>query len=268
MVEIFDNIKKIYRFSAPCPELSDDIEFFSESSSENTALYMAGKCFTVKMFPSWTPTFWINLGSPYQLVLGKGQYHLGSDDDVLVLRNSIAERHNLPSDHIFTVKFYPGGFESILGINQSGFADKVIPLNSVMPSGLIHEIKKADDFEKRMQILQQYFLSHRKKKKPDHYLRFVHDTIGLFEDSAMRFNNNEMAEKMFTSSKTINRYFNAIIGTSPKNYFSILRARSALTAYLADKKIFDPAGFGYYDMSHFYREIRKFTGQPMTVNKA
>jgi hypothetical protein len=29
MVEIFDNIKKIYRFVSPCEELSDFIEFHS-----------------------------------------------------------------------------------------------------------------------------------------------------------------------------------------------------------------------------------------------
>ena len=56
MVEIFDNIRKIYTFSEACPELADHIEFFSESSFEATKKYIDGEHFSVKMFPSWTPT--------------------------------------------------------------------------------------------------------------------------------------------------------------------------------------------------------------------
>jgi hypothetical protein len=45
MVEIFDNIRKIYTFSDACPELADHIEFFSESSSEATKRNIAGETF-------------------------------------------------------------------------------------------------------------------------------------------------------------------------------------------------------------------------------
>jgi len=73
-----------------------------------------------------------------------------------------------------------------------------------------------------------------------------------------------MAEKMFVSSKTINRYFNRVVGLPPKNYFSILRARNALTAYVNHKQEFTPYDFGYYDMSHFYKEVVNFTGDKLT----
>jgi hypothetical protein len=36
MVEIFDNIRKIYRFGTPGAELAEHIEFFAESSIEAT----------------------------------------------------------------------------------------------------------------------------------------------------------------------------------------------------------------------------------------
>jgi hypothetical protein len=50
MVEILDNIRKLYHFSAPCPELANFIEFFSESSGEATVCHAANACFTVKMY--------------------------------------------------------------------------------------------------------------------------------------------------------------------------------------------------------------------------
>lgn len=70
MVEIFDNIRKIYTFTEACPELADHIEFFSESSVESTQKYIGNSNFSVKMFPSWTPTFYINLGAPYLIAVG------------------------------------------------------------------------------------------------------------------------------------------------------------------------------------------------------
>ena len=268
MVEIFDNIRKIYKFSSPCPELSDYIEFFSESSLEETNKYIANKCFTIKMFPSWTPTIWINLGEPYRLCLGEDRYFIRREDDILILRNSAAERHNLPTDHIFTVKFFPGGLEAILDINQSKFINKIVDLNAVIPVQLIQRIKELNSFEERMELLQDFFLvNYKKKKTQDYYLKFVRDTTEAYGAANMKFNNSEIAEKMFTTSKTINRYFNNIIGTTPKNYFSILKARIGLTAYVANKQLFDPSDYGYYDMSHFYKTVVKFTGQKLVDNR-
>jgi len=267
MVEIFDNIRKIYRFSDPCAELADHIEFFSESSSEETDKHISGNYFTVKMFPSWTPTFYINLGVPYRLVSGSKNFYVGSENDVLILRNSIVERQNLVADHIFTVKFFPGGLESVLGINQTVMADKIIDLNTIIPQAIIQKVKDSNSFPDRMLILQNYFLSaYHKRKSRDHYVKFVQDTIGVFESAAMRPNNSQLAEKMFVTSKTINRYFNKVVGTSPKKYFSIFRARVALSAYVADQKHFVPDAFGYYDMSHFYKDVQQFTGKKLTLH--
>lgn len=265
MIEIFDNIRKLYNFSSPCPELADYIEFFSESSPAATSRHAANECFTVKMFPSWTPTIWINLGAPYHLVTGKDCHMIHPADDVLVLRDSIVTRYNQPSDHIFTVKFFPGGMERILGIPQTKFISQVVALKTIIPQALIQQVKTAGSFEQRMQLLQQYFLlNDARKKRKDHYIQLVKDSIDLYHGGNMQYNTGETAEKMFVTSKTINRYFNNIIGISPKKYFSILRARMALTAYVANKKAFAPCNYGYYDMSHFYREMIRFTGQSVS----
>lgn len=262
MVEIFDNIRKLYNFSPPCPELEDYIEFFSESSFGETALHANSKSFTVKMFASWTPTIWINLGAPYQLTSGDKCYTIGVSNDVLVLRDSIVERYNLPSDYIFTVKFFPGGLEAVLGVNQANFISKVVALNNVLPAMLIHQIKIAGSFEQRMVLLQDFFLlRHSRQQRKDHYIHLVKDSIDLYVANRMQYNTSEVAERNFVTSKTINRYFNNVVGTGPKKYFSILRARAALTAYVASRDRFSPCDYGYHDMSHFYKEIVKFTGQ-------
>jgi AraC-like DNA-binding protein len=265
MIEIFDNIKKLYRFSAPCEELADHIEFFSESSAGETTRHAAGQKFTIKMFPSWTPTFWINLGTAYTLRLGKEDYIIHPKEDILLLRDTIAVRHNLPTDHIFTVKFFPGGLEAIFGINQARFTGKPFDLRNVLPDQILQRLKKHLTFDQRRQLLQNFFLMHyHKQHKRDYYRQLVLDSVEIYAAGNMNYNTSQVAERVFLSSKTINRYFNTVVGTAPKKYFSTMRARAALSAYVADRQVFQPTDFGYHDSSHFYKGIMKFTGQKLT----
>jgi hypothetical protein len=265
MVEIFENIRKIYTFSAPCAELADHIEFFSESSIEATRRHIAGQRFSVKMFPSWTPTFYINLGERYEMAVSGKHYFVNADEDILILRNSIVERYNAPTDNIFTVKFYPGGLEAVLGIKQNLLADKVVNLNKILPAKLLHSIKLVKTFDQRITLMQDFLLMNYRNKQ-DHYIKFVKEAIDTYAGNGLEFSNSELAEKMFTTSKTINRYFNNVVGTSPKNYFSIMRARTALTGYINGREQFTPFDYGYYDMSHFYKDVVKFTGQRLSEN--
>jgi AraC-like DNA-binding protein len=233
MTEIFDNIRKLYRFYAPSHELADFIEFFSESSPAETYRQVANNRFSVKMFPSWTPTMYINLGEPYQLSVGDKYYHIQKTTDVLILRNTIVQRHNLPTDHIFTVKFFPGGLEAVLGINQVQFVDQVVRLETVLPAAIIQRVKQLDFFEERIELLQHYF-SHQyhQQKKDDHYRQLVSTTIGTFTDSGMLLNTAQLADRLFATSKTINRYFHRVVGIPPKNYLTTLRTRAALSGYV------------------------------------
>lgn len=269
MVEIFDNIRKIYTFSNACPELADDIEFFSESSIESTQKYIGNANFSVKMFPSWTPTFYINLGTPYLITVGQQQHRINAKQDILILRDSIVERYNTPSDNIFTVKFHPGGMEAVLGISQLKCVYRMVDLGAILHNKLLDRIKKPITFAERCELMQNYLLDQfRKSQQKDHYLRFVRDCIDNYGSLDMQLNTGEMAEKMFVTSKTINRYFNRVVGISPKNYFSVIRARTALTHYVNHKADFTPFDFGYYDMSHFYKEVIRFTGKKLIEHAA
>jgi hypothetical protein len=57
MVEIFDNIRKIYCFSTAGAELAEHIEFFAESPVEATQQFAPHAPFSVKMFASCPPHF-------------------------------------------------------------------------------------------------------------------------------------------------------------------------------------------------------------------
>src|SRR5688572_1776388 len=212
MIEIIDNIKKIYRFSQPCEELASYVEFFSESCMERTSQFITTETFSVTMFQSWTPTFWINLGKPYYIEANEKNRFISSGEDILVLRNSTVTRQVCSDDRIFTVKFFPGGLEAVLGIDQPKLIDRIVSLKSILPPETLASIKKLISYEERVKILQAYFLDNlRKKSRKDYYIRFVSDAMNASRDENIHLNTSQVAEKMFVTSKTINRYFNNVV---------------------------------------------------------
>lgn len=213
------------------------------------------------MYPSWTPTMYINLGPSYRMTIGTKVYTIDEGEDVLLLRDGYVCRHNQPDDYIFTVKFFPGGLESVLGLSQLPIVGKLIKLHNIFPTGLLMQVKRAANFQERKLIFERYFLEAKNKSKGDHYLDFVTDTIASHIDGALQFSVDQVAEQRFVSSKTLNRYFHRVVGLAPKKYFSLVRARTALTAFIADRNQFDPENFSYHDKSHFYRDMMRFTGQ-------
>lgn len=67
----------------------------------------------------------------------------------------------------------------------------------------------------------------------------------------------ELSEKVFWSSRQINRYFNDQFGISLKAYCSIIRFRASLH-HIKAGKLFPE--LNYTDQTHFIKEVKKMTG--------
>jgi AraC-like DNA-binding protein len=265
MTEIFDNIRKLYQFNTPCEALVDCIEFFSESSLAAMDHFIGASPFTVTLFPSYTPTIWLNLGSAYQLKNGHAWHTVGERSDILLLRNEIVERRNLPTDNIFTVKFNPGGFETIFGISQTAIGSEVIPVEQIIPAAFIKKLKGLGSFDDRKSLFENFFLEklETNNRRENFYLQCIKETVHAFTGAGLETATSKLARKLYISEKTLYRCFTKVVGTSPKNFQAITRARTALTSYVANPAAFSPYDHGYYDRSHFYKSVVKFTGQKL-----
>lgn len=67
----------------------------------------------------------------------------------------------------------------------------------------------------------------------------------------------ELSEKVFWSSRQINRYFNQTFGISLKAYCNIIRFRSSLS-HIKKGQLFPELNFA--DQNHFIREVKKMSG--------
>jgi hypothetical protein len=199
-------------------------------------------------------------------MVAERKYLVTKGKDILVLRDSIVSRNVSASDRIFTIKFHPGAIGRIFGIAQRSLIDRVADAGDLIPSGLLEQVKVQNNLEARVKLIEGFLLKKLTGlKKTDHYVKLMRDSIDLYFTSGMQVNTTQLAERQFTTSKTINRYFQRTIGLSPKKYLSILRSRSAIGRFLDNRNAFDPELHGYYDMSHFYREAHKFTGGRFSV---
>ncbi|MCG2612948.1 helix-turn-helix domain-containing protein [Terrimonas sp. NA20] len=266
MIEIFHDIRRLYKFRQPCPELESLVEFYSETSDEHSRHCIGDQPFTVKLFPSYTPTIWINLGAPYHLRNGSDLHFISADQDILLLRDRIVERQNLPSDNIFTVKFNPGALEIIMGVEQRKLVNDVFDANGIIPAELLTRMKKQDSFEQRYQLLESFLLDRFVRNKTEtSLLSPVTQAVTSFINSGMKLQTEELAQQLFVSSRTFNRYFHAVTGTNPKSFLASIRARTALTAYKQNRTSFSVYDFGYFDPGHFYKDAFRFTGMKLSA---
>jgi len=265
MKEIFDDIRKLYIFREACPDLRGYIEFFSETSLEATRQFIHTDRFSIKLFPSYTPTIWLNLGSPYQLLNKNRSFEVGKSRDILVLRSTILERINLATDNIFTIKFKPLGFESIFGFSQARIGCAILPAKEVLGTDIIRKIKNLETLSEKVALIESFLLAKlHHNRKNGFYLTYVKQSIESFSASGMDLKLSGLANQLCISEKTLYRSFSKAMGTNPKKFLVLTRCRAALTAYKKSSSGFSALDFGYYDFAHFSKDVKSFTGSNLT----
>jgi AraC-like DNA-binding protein len=268
LTEIFDNIRQLYRFKRPAPELAEYIEFFSESDPAATERLIGDHPFSIKLFPSYTPTVWINLGTNYTLRSGRQSDWVAKAKHILVLRSNTLERVNSPQDHIFTIKFKPCGFEAIFGVPQSRIGEQLQDASSLLGVDIHKKVVDLDDFERRMAYFETLFLERlHKAKKGRFVIEKINAAIEQYLFSGMELKTATLAQQTYLTEKSLYRYFVNNVGTNPRNYLNNVRIRASLEKYLHDRSHFSVHDFGFYDLSHFYRSYEHFTGQKFTELK-
>jgi AraC-like DNA-binding protein len=81
--------------------------------------------------------------------------------------------------------------------------------------------------------------------------------FGLIYNSAGSMTVKELSEKVFWSSRQINRYFTEQFGITLKAYCNILRFRASF-GHIKEGKLFPEQNFS--DQAHFIKEIKKLSG--------
>ena len=161
------------------------------------------------------------------------------------------EQRSVPSQTLtFVISFKPLAVEYILHTSIAGLLNSAKYLPTDFWDFHVDDLKDFDAFYKKASqkiiALLPAAIDERKRK-----------LFELIYSSNGEMSVKELSEKVFWSSRQINRYFNQQFGLSLKAYCNILRFQASLS-HIKEGKLFPQ--LDYYDQSHFIKEIKKFSG--------
>jgi AraC-like DNA-binding protein len=222
-----------YKFIKPDQSLTDVVESFGmfhnpANEAKEVVVMPDGR---IDLF------FWQVAPAPFEVIL--------------VGLETFPEQRSIPPQTIaFTISFKPLAVEYILHTSIAGFLNSATDFPANFWDFNVGDLKDFETFYKKasqkITALLPKAIDERKRK-----------LFNLIYSSNGEMSVQELSEKVFWSSRQINRYFNQQFGLSLKAYCTILRFRASL-AHIAQGKLFPELNFT--DQNHFIKEIKKFSG--------
>ena len=164
----------------------------------------------------------------------------------------------------FLVEFKEGGAAAFFNESLHELHGRHIPLDGIVQRSLLNEIEErlmgaAGDAE-RIRVVENFLLSRLNAAHPEHVMRHAVERINSAR-GIIRI--APLAATLCMSQDAFEKKFRRVIGTSPKQFATTVRLRSAIDNYSPGQSLTDMAyEAGYYDQSHFIKDFRRFTGLP------
>jgi len=124
------------------------------------------------------------------------------------------------------------------------------------------QLAEAKNNAQRIDLIEKFLLSELHNHQPDKLilaaLQKIHLAKGIIKIK-------DLADTLYISQDAFEKRFRRVVGTSPKQFSSILRMRS-ITNIRQQKHTLTKIAFdaGYFDQPHFNKDFRLFTGQTPT----
>jgi AraC-like DNA-binding protein len=169
----------------------------------------------------------------------------------LVGLETAPEQRTIPPQTLaFVISFRPLAVEYILETSIADLLNSAKDLPDDFWGFSAHDLENFDAFHEKA-------LAEIRRRLPKQMDERKRDLFRLIYASNGEMSVKELSEKVFWTSRQINRYFNRQLGLSLKAYCNILRFRTSVE-HIAKGKLFPELDFA--DQTHFIREIKKFSG--------
>lgn len=125
---------------------------------------------------------------------------------------------------------------------------------------MLNEIFETDNFDKKVKILDDYFLSLLNNFNDE----ILEKSLELIQQKNQKYKVSELAAELKISQKTLNRKFRKYLNCTVKDYLEVAQFRKSFNHFLNEnksEKLTDLAyQFDYYDQSEFIKQFKKITG--------
>lgn len=266
-IEFFhkDHFEQNYHRVKPAPALSAFIDFFWETKFE-PLLKQYPNGFSDALFPNIGYTYLINLGTPFIMQVADKKFEMKTDG--FLPRNTSIECYHRQGNRLFGIKFKISPIIFKTKVNFAEYREYIYPLSYLMEQSVIDEVKKASSFNKRVEILNDYFASIVQSyhgfwdaiKIVSQVLQYC-DTHNDFTTTV-----EEFAKQYHISERTLHRYFETTTSLSTKKALQVLRIRKAVQQLANTPAEFSYEKYGYYDHSHFSKHLKQFLQKDTIAN--
>lgn len=156
------------------------------------------------------------------------------------------------------VRLKPSVFYLIFNIEANKIMDNEIPFNDIEKEINIDKILDLKSTKERIEYLENYLLQKTKNKKEIIFMEIVEELYKNPKEQSV----TDIAKKLGYHERHLYRIFKINYGVTPKVLLNILRLHLCLTLILEkNMNLIDIANLsGFYDQSHFIKEIKKYTG--------
>lgn len=213
-------------------------------------------------------------GYPYLLFGFKKQFTTiyANGEEVTLPRNYLCGQtvKHLQSYHygagMLSIIFRPEKFHLLLRENMQQFTHQAIDVEAVMGGKalqLSEKIRYAESYEEMVMYTYHFLrqvISKYRKERGSYLLQNAIRLIDLQPERSI----DEICRELKVSSRHLRRVFGEQVGIGPKYYLRIKRFhKAAHVAFLAGISDFQDIiqYCGYYDQSHFNRDVKIFSGK-------
>lgn len=202
------------------------------------------------------------------LVLGlryRGAAHLDANRlpnaTLAGLARSARSMHTDTGSAVILARFRPGGASAFFREPLHELADRTLDLEEILQREQVHSAGErlgvALDDAERVEVLASLLRECTVRALDP----IVQAALQQLEATGGRITIRELARTLSISQDPLEKRFRRAVGTTPKRFASLVRVTRAVEAYRSGMRLVDLAvQAGYFDQSHFIREVRAFTG--------
>lgn len=188
--------------------------------------------------------------------------HLPTSFVAGIRRSPLEVRYAKNTTNLLVI-FREGGAAAFFHTPLHEFAGRPLPLNDLVPADAVCEIEERlheiSTNEERFSLIEKWLIARLKTYSPDPLIAHAMKKIRL---AAGDLRIKDLVSSLPISRDPFEKKFRRIVGTSPKQFASIVRLRHLIENY-SDENTFTDAAHraGYYDQAHFIKDFLSFTGK-------
>ena len=124
------------------------------------------------------------------------------------------------------------------------------------------QLAEAENNKQRASLVDRFLLSN--LSRPDHD-KLILAALQKIHYEKGRIKIKQLANALFISHDAFEKRFRKIVGATPKQYSSIVRMKSIINQKPLGESLAGVAlEAGFFDLPHFYKDFKSFTGQTPT----